>query len=80
LTRPPADDHVRLARPVPRQRSFDMILRRRERKRDAVPRAAPTLKTIDPTSRRSCIFDSLAPNPTVPARVVVSRRLRPGEN
>jgi hypothetical protein len=48
-----------------------MILRRRERKRDAVPRAAPTLRTIDPTRRRSCIFGSLAGNSTGPARVVV---------
>jgi len=48
-----------------------MILRRRERKRDAVPSAAPTLRTIDPTRRRSCIFGSLARNETLPALVVV---------
>jgi hypothetical protein len=35
-----------------------MILRRRERKRDAVPSAAPTLKTIDPRRRSSCIWVS----------------------
>ena len=45
-----------------------MTLRRRERKRDAVPNAAPTLRTIDPTRRRSCIFGSLAGNTTVPAQ------------
>jgi hypothetical protein len=44
-----------------------MILRRRERKRDAVPRAAPTLSTIDPTRRRNCIFGSLAGITSVPA-------------
>jgi hypothetical protein len=48
-----------------------MILRRRERKREAVPRAAPTLRTIDPTRSRSCIFGSLARNFAVPASVVV---------
>jgi len=33
-----------------------MTLRRSERNRDAVPSAAPTLRTIDPTRRRTCIF------------------------
>jgi len=40
-----------------------MILRRSERKRDAVPNAAPTLRTIDPTRRITCIFGSLARTP-----------------
>jgi hypothetical protein len=44
-----------------------MNLRRRERTREAVPRAAPTLSMIDPTRRRSCIFDSLATNQKNPA-------------
>jgi hypothetical protein len=32
-----------------------MILRRRERKRDAVPRAAPTLRMMDPRRRSRLI-------------------------
>lgn len=72
MPRPPVDDHVRPTCRVPGQRSFDMILRRTERKRDAVPSAAPTLRTIDPTRRISCIFGSLARNCKVPAQVVVS--------
>ena len=51
---------------------MDMILRRSERKRDAVPSAAPTLSTIDPTRRISCIFGSLARKTILPARVVVA--------
>jgi hypothetical protein len=48
-----------------------MTLRRRERNRDAVPSAAPTLRTIDPTRRRNCIFGSLAGDIAVPGPVVV---------
>jgi len=48
-----------------------MTLRRRERNSDAVPNAAPTLRTIDPTRRRTCIFGSLAGNTAVPGPVVV---------
>jgi hypothetical protein len=56
-----------------------MILRRRERKRDAVPRAAPTLRTIDPTRRSSCISRLLGSKPSVPAQAVVRQLLRPGK-
>jgi hypothetical protein len=56
-----------------------MILRRRERKRDAVPNAAPTLRTIDPTRRSSCISRLLGAKPSVPAQAVVRQLLRPGE-
>jgi hypothetical protein len=48
-----------------------MTLRRSERNRDAVPNAAPTLSTIDPTRRRTCIFGSLAGNIASPGPVVV---------
>ena len=40
-----------------------MILSSTERNRDAVPNAAPTLRTIDPTRSRSCIFNSLGTEP-----------------
>jgi len=56
-----------------------MILRRRERKRDAVPKAAPTLRTIDPTRRSSCISRLLATKPSVQAQAVVHQLPRPGE-
>jgi hypothetical protein len=56
---------------VAAQRSFDITRRRSERKRDAVPNAAPTLRTIDPTRRRTCIFGSLAGNIASPGPVVV---------
>lgn len=41
-----------------------MILSKRERNNEAVPSAAPTLRTIDPTRRRSCIFNSLGTEPS----------------